>query len=106
MRDENVLRLTINPSPSPFDLFGEIPDWEGAVCLTVGPDPWFPDMESRGDRVFVDEQRAVELCKTCPRMDDCANFAVENRMEYGIWGGLTKFDRETIWAQDEAEATA
>ena len=36
---------------------------------------------------------AKELCGWCPVRRDCANFALENRLKEGIWGGLTEAER-------------
>jgi WhiB family redox-sensing transcriptional regulator len=41
------------------------------------------------------EQRAMEVCRACPVLDDCAAFALSTRQPYGIWGGLTERQRDT-----------
>lgn len=38
------------------------------------------------------EQAAVALCKTCPVMLQCRQFARENK-ELGVWGGETEDER-------------
>ena len=38
------------------------------------------------------EQSAIAVCKTCPVMYQCRQFARENR-ELGIWGGETEDER-------------
>jgi WhiB family transcriptional regulator, redox-sensing transcriptional regulator len=36
---------------------------------------------------------AKELCAQCPVKRDCLNFALENVLKEGIWGGLTEAER-------------
>ncbi|MET8013486.1 WhiB family transcriptional regulator [Streptomyces sp. NPDC005271] len=36
---------------------------------------------------------AKELCAACPVRRDCLNFALENVLKEGIWGGLTEAER-------------
>lgn len=38
------------------------------------------------------ERAAIAVCKTCPVMLQCRNFARENK-ELGVWGGETEDDR-------------
>ncbi|MET9507746.1 WhiB family transcriptional regulator [Streptomyces flavidovirens] len=36
---------------------------------------------------------AKELCAACPVRRDCLNYALENTLKEGIWGGLTEAER-------------
>jgi WhiB family redox-sensing transcriptional regulator len=36
---------------------------------------------------------ALALCYRCPVRADCLDYAVENRIEHGLWGGLTAKQR-------------
>jgi WhiB family redox-sensing transcriptional regulator len=38
------------------------------------------------------EQKAIAICKTCPVMYQCRQFARENK-ELGVWGGETEDER-------------
>lgn len=40
--------------------------------------------------------RARELCSSCPFRPDCLQFALENDIDYGVWGGMSAFQREQI----------
>lgn len=53
-------------------------------------DWWFPD---QGDIPTIHTQIAVNTCKTCPVRGDCLEYAQDNRIEHGIWGGLTQAQR-------------
>lgn len=89
------------------------PSFPNAVCLQEYPDIWFPRWATPDDphgssNAFIDaaDRAAVDACFDCPHMIDCADYAVANRIEYGIWGGLTEDDRQAIWAQEDQEAVA
>lgn len=95
---------------SPFAGLDDALNFPGAVCATVDPELWFPDASWQHghtkDRQLTANSRAVRsvgLCHTCPHETACADYAVSQRVEYGVWGGLTEEDRQTIWTQgDEA----
>ncbi|MCZ4103652.1 WhiB family transcriptional regulator [Streptomyces sp. SID13666] len=46
-----------------------------------------------GPRDHDDIAEAKELCGWCPVRRDCLNFALENVLKEGIWGGLTEAER-------------
>ncbi|MEW1699083.1 WhiB family transcriptional regulator [Streptomyces sp. NPDC093249] len=46
-----------------------------------------------GPRNFRDRQQARQVCTACPVQRDCLNFALENKAEHGMWGGLTLKER-------------
>ncbi|WP_435059092.1 WhiB family transcriptional regulator [Streptomyces sp. bgisy060] len=46
-----------------------------------------------GPRNTRDRQQAKQVCATCPVRRDCLNFALENKIEHGLWGGLTLKER-------------
>lgn len=58
---------------------------------------WMDDAlcRNRKDLDFFPEEayntaapKAVAVCKVCPVKADCLEFAIENGIQYGIWGGL------------------
>jgi len=64
---------------------------------------WMDDALCRGrnDLDFFPEEsynavaaRAVAVCNVCPVREDCLEFAVENGIRYGIWGGLNHPQRK------------
>lgn len=63
--------------------------WEGAVCATDDPELWFPE---KGGSPSV----AKLLCADCPLRERCLDYAIENRLDYGIWGGLTVKERRPL----------
>jgi WhiB family redox-sensing transcriptional regulator len=42
------------------------------------------------------ESRAKSICKTCPVLEPCLEFAMETNQKYGIWGGLTAKERASL----------
>jgi len=61
-------------------------DWrDDAACQDSDPEAWFP--LSADPRHSAD---ALAVCRTCPVLDDCRDWAIATRQEYGVWGGLTE----------------
>lgn len=71
-------------------LFGEIvrpPPWrELAACAGMDPALFFPE---RG----ANTEPAKQVCARCPVIEECADFAIEHRERYGIWGGMSERQR-------------
>ena len=67
-------------------------------CRLHPPATFFPS-----DGVGVD--RARKICKGCPVGDRCLDYALENRIEHGVWGGCSERERRRILKRrrDEAE---
>ena len=56
--------------------------------IPITPDLWFSMGEAQLDAVFI--------CKQCPLQLKCAEYAIEDDEEFGVWGGLTAFDRRKM----------
>lgn len=56
---------------------------------------YHPDGE-RGRARLRREQRAKEICQSCPVIEPCRRHALECAEPYGIWGGLTENERRMI----------
>jgi WhiB family redox-sensing transcriptional regulator len=55
-----------------------------------------------GDALFpeaVDQKRARSVCMGCPVRFDCLAEALDNRIEWGVWGGLTERERRQLLRQ-------
>ena len=76
--------------PTPTDLMlldlDERPWAAFASCRTADPDVFFPSPEN-------DPAEAVRICKGCPVMLECRDWAFDTRVYYGVWGGLTERER-------------
>ena len=63
-------------------------DWATAAkCRGMG-DALFPEA--------VDQKRARSVCLGCPVRFDCLAEALDNRIEWGVWGGLTERERRAL----------
>jgi WhiB family redox-sensing transcriptional regulator len=68
-------------------------DWRSAgSCLTADPDLFFP-ISSAG-RAAEQIVHAKAICQHCAVQRQCLEFAQENALAYGIWGGTTPEDRQ------------
>ena len=47
----------------------------------------------------IDQKRARQLCTGCPVRFDCLAEALDNRIEWGVWGGLTERERRSLLRQ-------
>ena len=66
------------------------PDWmEDGICRNLNPDTFFPS-----DGVGVEV--AKRICATCPVVNTCLEFALENRIDHGVWGGTSERQRRRI----------
>ena len=62
-----------------------------ALCKGTDPDELFV----RG----AAQRSAAVICRHCPVMQECAAEALDNKVEYGIWGGMTERDRRRLLKQ-------
>jgi WhiB family redox-sensing transcriptional regulator len=83
-----------DPDPDPD------PHWRRrAACRTCSPDLFFP-AGTTGAAVH-DVQAAKAVCAVCPVQSPCLRFALTTGQAYGIWGGTTEDERQTLrrWAR-------
>lgn len=66
-------------------------------CRNYAPAVFFPS-----DGVGVDRARAI--CKGCPVTGTCLEYALENRIEHGVWGGCSERERRRILKRRKSEA--
>lgn len=66
-------------------------DWmEDAACRgQVSTEVFFP---SRGEAVDVPRS----FCRRCPVREECLDYALRNRVDYGIWGGESERSRRRL----------
>ena len=70
----------------------------------VQSDDWTMRAKCRGmeDALFPeasDQKRARLLCSGCPVRFECLAEALDNRIEWGIWGGMTERERRLLLRQ-------
>lgn len=62
-----------------------------ALCRTTDPDELFV----RG----AAQRKAAVICRHCPVMQECAADALDNKVEFGVWGGMTERQRRALLKQ-------
>ncbi len=62
-----------------------------AQCLSADPDELFV----RG----AAQRKAAAVCRNCPVMAQCRAEALDNQVEWGIWGGMTERQRRKLRKQ-------
>ena len=66
-----------------------VSNWaQHAVCSKAAPDALFV----RGGA----QQVAKQVCVDCPVIAQCLADALDNRTEFGVWGGMTERQRRTL----------
>lgn len=64
-------------------------DWvKQANCRLVDPESLFVSP--------AEQEEAARICHTCPVYIPCALDAMVNKIEFGIWGGMTEKDRRRL----------
>lgn len=69
-------------------------DYEAPLCAEVGGEYWFPE-DISGEGKYEDINLAKRICGNCRHRIECAEWGI-HKERYGIWGGLTRFDRIKI----------
>ena len=85
-----------------------IADWTArAACKGTDPDELFVQGAA--------QNRAKLICRGCPVRTECLADALDNRIEFGVWGGMTERQRRAMlknrpdvscWATFLTEAAA
>ncbi len=64
-------------------------DWTAlAACSTSDPDELFVTGAA--------QNRAKNVCLSCPVRVACLADALDNRVEFGVWGGMTERERRAL----------
>ncbi|WP_285640740.1 WhiB family transcriptional regulator [Lentzea sp. NBRC 102530] len=64
-------------------------DWRlQAACRDESAD----HLHARG----AEQRKAKLLCLTCPVRTDCLVEALDNRIGFGVWGGMTERERRAL----------
>ena len=66
-----------------------VEDWAPrAACKQAQPDQLFV----RG----AAQNKAKQLCAGCPVKTECLAEALDNQIEWGVWGGMTERERRAL----------
>lgn len=58
-------------------------------CRLYPPATFFPS-----DGVGVDKAR--KICATCPVVGQCLDYALDHRIDHGVWGGCSERERRRL----------
>ena len=67
---------------------------DSALCTQVGPYLW--DIAAEDGRT-TEAKQAKAICRTCPVMEQCALYALDTGIEFGIYGAMGPRDRRKVW---------
>ncbi|MFE6903825.1 WhiB family transcriptional regulator [Streptomyces sp. NPDC057717] len=83
-------------------------DWRHlAQCREYDPELFFP--RGATDYAAVQAEDAKAVCRTCPVMQRCRQWALKEHIADGVWGGLTPKERDALKrriAREKRAATA
>lgn len=63
-------------------------DWSQANCRDKDPETMFGSN--------ANQKIEKRICQLCPVKYDCLAVALDNRIEWGVWGGLTERERRAL----------
>ena len=75
---------------------------EAAIAARIG---WVAQARCRStdpDELFVRgaaQRKAAVICRHCPVIRECLADALDNQMEFGVWGGMTERQRRALLKQ-------
>ena len=79
------------------------PRWKlQGLCTQSDPEHWFPDHDGdgtkrrSGDEVGKPGMSAKAICRRCPVVAECLQWALEMKEQHGIWGGMTARERNRL----------
>jgi WhiB family transcriptional regulator, redox-sensing transcriptional regulator len=86
-------------SATPFPTSDELAaDWRAdAACREIDIDVFFAVDETR-------QREAIAVCETCPVRQECLEYAITAREQYGVWGGVREQDRKRLVRARRREA--
>ena len=74
-------------------------DWsDRARCRGLDPDQFFV-------RGAAQARRAIAVCGRCDVKEQCLRYALENAVDFGVWGGLTERQRRAYQRRMLANAS-
>lgn len=66
-----------------------VADWAAhGLCTTSDPDALFVQGKA--------QRSAKVVCRACPVIAECLADALDNRTEFGVWGGMTERERRAL----------
>lgn len=81
--------MTVSSIAAPHPDSGWNTDWAAlGACRSGNPDALFVQGAA--------QNRAKAVCLGCPVRTECLADALDNRIEFGVWGGMTERERRAL----------
>jgi WhiB family redox-sensing transcriptional regulator len=72
-------------------------DWQvDAACRGLDTARFYHPENERGPSRMHREKQAKAVCARCPVIAECLRWALSAREPYGVWGGLSAEERESL----------
>ena len=65
-----------------------------AACLEKDPELFFPVGNTGPALLQIEEAKSV--CRRCPVVDTCLQWALESGQDAGVWGGMSEDERRAL----------
>jgi WhiB family transcriptional regulator, redox-sensing transcriptional regulator len=105
--DWGILYATARPHNLPPPLVDEWSWQQQGSCQGYPTEVFFP--EGRGHRLRRREEQAKRICRDCPVIALCRDYALRAPEAYGIWGALTPRERARLlnpeWRHPRGESS-
>jgi WhiB family redox-sensing transcriptional regulator len=73
------------------------PAWMGdALCAQTDPEGHFPEKGGSS-------REAKKTCLSCEVREECLEYALANDERFGVWGGMSEYQRRKVRKQRERE---
>lgn len=70
-------------------------DWRHrAACWGEDPEDFFPVGNS--GPALLQTAEAKSVCRRCPVVSECLNWALETGQDAGVWGGMSEDERRAL----------
>ena len=95
---------TISRLPGPI---GDLWEWQlKGPCRRENPDVFFHPDGERGPSRRNRDGAAKAVCLSCPVLQNCREHALQVHEPYGVWGGMTEYEREAMYVASTDLRTA
>lgn len=75
-------------------------EWrDDASCKKMGNTLFFQTPHNNSKKTIAVIREVKTICRSCPVQQKCLDFAVNNEIKDGIWGGMTPSERKQAFPQ-------
>lgn len=82
-------------------------EWQlRARCRGMPAEVLFTAEQDKGRRRLDHEERAKRICRDCPVLNQCRQYAIDTAEPYGIWGATTPQERRNLRRRIDTEVVS